>query len=424
MSKVCVLGLGYIGLPTASVLATNGFAVVGVDVSQRVVDTVNAGNIHIEEPGLHTVVRAAIGSGNLRASHEPEIADVYIIAVPTPLTARKTADMTYVTRAAESIVPLLRPGALVILESTSPPGTCRGLLRPILEQSGLRVGPEIHLAHCPERVLPGKILKELIHNDRVIGGFDRASAEKAREVYAGFVEGELLLTDATTAEMVKILENTYRDVNIALANEVALLCERLGIDFWECAQLANRHPRVAVHLAGPGVGGHCISVDPWFLIEQFPDDAALIRLARQRNDSMPTHVLRGARRLLGSLQDPKIAVLGQAYKGNVDDIRESPAIHVVDLLKTEGLRYAIYDPHVKKGPHELSSIEECLHDADLVLVLTAHDEFKYLNPRQVLRQMRTALLFDTHNLLDHEDWVRAGFRVAVLGTGSDIRESA
>ncbi|HNR33165.1 MAG TPA: nucleotide sugar dehydrogenase [Candidatus Hydrogenedentes bacterium] len=420
MKEVCVLGLGYIGLPTASVLATNGFKVVGVDVSQRVVDTVNEGNIHIEEPGLQTVVRAAIGSGNLRAAREPEAADVFIIAVPTPLTARKTADMSYVTRAAESIVPLLRAGVLVILESTSPPGTCRDLLRPILERSGLSVGKEIHLAHCPERVLPGKILKELIHNDRVIGGYDRAAARKARDLYARFVDGELFLTDATTAEMVKILENTYRDVNIALANEVAVLCERLGIDFWECAQLANRHPRVAVHRAGPGVGGHCISIDPWFLVEKFPDDAAMVRLARQRNDSMPTHVVRRVRDLLGDLQDPKIAVLGQAYKGNVDDIRESPAVHVVDLLKAEGLRCAVYDPHVKKGPHELVSLEECLHDADLLLVLTAHDEFKYLNPRQVARQMRTNLLLDTHNVLEHEDWTLAGFRVAVLGVGAAV----
>lgn len=417
MSKVCVLGLGYIGLPTASVLAANGFEVVGVDVSQRVVDTVNAGNIHIEEPGLHTVVRAAIGSGNLRAAREPESADVFIIAVPTPLTADKCADMSYVTRAAESVVPLLKRGALVILESTSPPGTCRDLLKPIIEKSGLQVGPDVQLAHCPERVLPGKILMELIHNDRVIGGYDRVAAEKARDIYARFVEGEIFLTDVTSAEMVKILENTYRDVNIALANEVALLCEQLGIDFWDCARLANRHPRVEVHRAGPGVGGHCISVDPWFLVEKFPREAALIRHSRERNDDMPRHVVARVQELLEGRCDAKVAVLGLAYKGNVDDIRESPALHILELLKRTGLRCGVYDPHVKKSPVELQSFEDCIHDADCLLVLTAHDEFKYLNARQVAKQMRTKHVFDSHNLLEHEDWRAAGFTVAVLGVG-------
>ena len=424
MSKVCVLGLGYIGLPTASVLAANGFEVVGVDVSQRVVDTVNEGNIHIEEPGLHTVVQAAIGSGNLRGAYAPETADVYIIAVPTPLTEDRRADMSYVTRAADSIVPLLKPGVLVILESTSPPGTCRDLLKPILERSGFHVGPDIHLAHCPERVLPGKILMELIHNDRVIGGYDRMAAEKARDIYARFVEGEIFLTDVTSAEMVKILENTYRDVNIALANEVAVLCEQLGIDFWDCAQLANRHPRVSVHRAGPGVGGHCISVDPWFLVEKFPREAALIRLARERNDAMPQHVAARVLKLTQGRPDAKVAVLGLAYKGNVDDIRESPALHILELLKRAGLRCGVYDPHVKKSPVELQSIEECLRDADCLLVLTAHDEFKYLNARQVAKQMRAKTVLDTHNLLDHDEWRAAGFEVMVLGVGgrdTDLR---
>lgn len=419
MEKLCVLGLGYIGLPTASVLATNGFTVLGVDVSPHVVNTVNEGNIHIEEPGLQTVVRAAIGSGNLRAATRPEPADAYILAVPTPLTEDKCADMSFVTRAAESIVPLLKPGALVILESTSPPGTCRDLLRPLLEKSGLRVGDNLFLAHCPERVLPGKILKELIHNDRVIGGYDRASAEKAREVYARFVDGEIFLTDVTTAEMVKILENTYRDVNIALANEVALLCEQLRIDFWECARLANRHPRVAVHQAGPGVGGHCISVDPWFLVEKFPEHATIIRDARLRNDGMPGVVAARVSELLRGVSGAKVVVLGLSYKGNVDDIRESPAIHIVELLRAAGLACAVYDPHVKKAPVELVSLEECLANADLLLLLTAHDEFKYLNPKLVAKPMRGRILLDTHNLLEHEDWAAAGFEIHVLGINRD-----
>lgn len=417
MEKICVLGLGYIGLPTASVLAAQGFQVLGVDVREPVVDTVNAGNIHIEEPGLHTVVRAAINSGNLRAALKPEPADVYIIAVPTPLTADKLADMSFVIQAAETIVPLLRPGALIILESTSPPGTCRGLLAPIFRPSGLEAGADFHLAHCPERVLPGRILQEFIRNDRVIGGISPACAERAHALYARFVEGRIFLTDATTAEMVKLLENTYRDVNIALANEVAILCERLGIDFWEASRLANRHPRVDVHRAGPGVGGHCISVDPWFLVEQFPEEARLVRLARERNDAMPAHVLGRVRELLGDAPDPKVAVLGVAYKGNVDDMRESPALRIIELLREAGIRFAACDPHVKKSPVELAPLEECLSGADCLLLLTAHDEFRFLNPRQVARSMRGAVVFDTHQILDAAAWRDAGFQVAVLGSG-------
>lgn len=419
MKKVCVLGLGYIGLPTASVLASNGFEVVGVDVTQRVVDTVNRGDIHIEEPGLQTVVRAAIQSGNLRAALEPEPADVYIIAVPTPITEDKRADMTYVRRATESIVPHLRKGALVILESTSPPGTCRDLLCPILQTSGLQVGDDVFLAHCPERVLPGKILKELIDNDRVIGGFSRVGAERARELYSTFVEGEIFLTDVTTAEMVKIVENTFRDVNIALANELALLCEDLGIDVWEVTRYANRHPRVNVHAAGPGVGGHCISVDPWFLVEKHPAQTKLVRLARERNDGMPAHVVDVCKSLVCDVTNPKVAVLGLAYKGNVDDLRESPALHVLELLRDAGVEVGVYDPHVKHAPCECDSLEAAISGADLLLLMTDHAEFKYLNPRQIAKAMRGRAVFDTRNLLEHGDWIEAGFHVRLLGSGKN-----
>ncbi|MBI2436115.1 MAG: nucleotide sugar dehydrogenase [Candidatus Hydrogenedentes bacterium] len=409
------MGLGYIGLPTASVLASNGFEVLGVDVSQHIVDTVNHGDIHIEEPGLHTVVQAAIQSGNLRAALEPEIADVFLLAVPTPLTREKQADMTYVRRAAESIVPYLKRGNLVILESTSPPGTCRELLKPILEASGLSIGEDIYLAYCPERVLPGKILKELITNDRIIGGYDVVSAERARSLYETFVEGELFLTDATTAETVKLLENTFRDVNIALANEAALLCERLGVDFWEVARFANRHPRVNVHQAGPGVGGHCISVDPWFLVEADPEAAQLIRLARERNDAMPEHVAETVQALLKDVEQPRIAALGLAYKGNVDDIRESPALRVVELLRARGVDVAAYDPHVQGASPMQRDFADCVCGADLLLVLTDHDEYRALNPRFVAEQVRTKRLYDTRNILDRAAWKEAGFAVYVLG---------
>jgi len=417
METVCVLGLGYIGLPTASVLATNGFRVLGVDVSQRVVDTVNRGDIHIEEPGLHTVVQAAIQSGNLRAALVPEAADVYIIAVPTPLNADKTADMSYVRRAAESIVPHLRRGALIILESTSPPGTCTELLCPILEESGLRIGDDLYLAHCPERVLPGKILKELIENDRIIGGLNPASADRARELYAHFVEGEMFLTNTTTAEMVKLLENTYRDINIAFANESALLCERLGIDFWEVSRFANRHPRVHIHAAGPGVGGHCISVDPWFLVEKDPDQARMIRMARERNDGMPLHIAQRVQHIVAGIENPRVCALGIAYKGNVDDIRESPALHVLEHLGEMGLATAPHDPHVGHAPIALLSLDEALADADCLLLLTDHAEFRELTPEYARERMRTPTVYDTRNHLDHARWRAAGFEVHLHGAG-------
>jgi UDP-N-acetyl-D-mannosaminuronic acid dehydrogenase len=417
MEKICVLGLGYIGLPTASVLASNGYRVLGVDVSPSVVNTVNAGNIHIEEPGLHMVVRAATQSGNLRAALEPEPCDVFIVAVPTPLNADKTADMTYVRRATESIVPHLRRGALVILESTSPPGTCTDLMLPILEMSGLRAGEDFYLAHCPERVLPGRILKELIENDRVIGGFDAASAERARELYASFVEGKIFLTNATTAEMVKLAENTFRDVNIALANEMARLCEGLGIDFWEMARYANRHPRVNIHSAGPGVGGHCISVDPWFLVEKDPAQAKLIHLARTCNDAVPDHVAGVVRQLVAGIESPKIAILGLAYKGNVDDTRESPALHILELLRDAGLDTAVYDPHVNMETIPQAGLDAALGGADCVVLLTDHAEYRDISPERAAGLMRRPVLYDTRNQLDHDAWRAAGFTVRVLGRG-------
>jgi len=411
------MGLGYIGLPTASVLATNGYQVLGVDVDARVVETVNAGKIHIEEPGLHTIVLAAIGSGNLRASLEPEKADVFFIAVPTPLTPDKKADMTYVRQAAERVVPFLEKGNLVVLESTSPPGTCRDVLRPTLETSGLKVGEDIYLAHCPERVLPGKILQELIRNDRVVGGFDARSAELARSVYETFVEGQIFLTDVTTAEMVKVVENTFRDVNIALANEIAMMCEGLGIHFGDVARLANRHPRVKVHTAGPGVGGHCISVDPWFLVERFPETAKMVSLARERNDGMPYHVVKRTKELLAGVEQPKVAILGLAFKGNVGDMRESPSLGVIRLLEKERISLAVHDPYVKNAPFELQPLEACFAGADCLVLLTDHNDYKYLNPRQIVRLMRNPVLFDTRNHLDHNDWREAGFTVRVLGSG-------
>lgn len=421
---VCVLGLGYIGLPTASILATNGFQVIGVDVNPHVVETINRGDIHIEEPGLGTVVQAAINSGRLKATTEPREADVFIIAVPTPITENKNADMSFVRTAAKAIVPLLRPGNLIVLESTSPPGTTRDLLAPMFAESGLEFGKELFLAHCPERVLPGKILQELIENHRVVGGLTPACAEKARALYSTVVSGQIHLTDATTAEMVKVMENTYRDVNIALANELALLSEILKISAWDVVKLANLHPRVNLHQPGPGVGGHCISVDPWFIVEQAPETAKLIHLARRTNDSMPGHV---ASRILQSLEgipNPKVTALGVAYKGNVDDTRESPALEVLHLLMAAGVQVGIYDPHVNQFEYELHPLDEAFVGSHLVVLLTPHHEFKNLDPVALGQLMRRKTLFDTRNHLAPDIWKNAGFQVSLHGTPSAAMATA
>ncbi len=418
LRELCVVGLGYIGLPTASLFATHGFQVKGVDISPQVVATINQGDIHIEEPGLKTLVQAAVNSGNLKAYTEPQPADCFIIAVPTPITEDKRVDLRSVAQAARAIVPLLRPGNLVILESTSPPGTTRDFLAPILAESGLVPGEELFIAHCPERVLPGKIIKELLTNARVIGGLDPASAEQARRLYATLVEGEIHLTDATTAEMVKIMENTYRDVNIALANEVAQLCHPLGINAWDVIRLANLHPRVSLHTPGPGVGGHCISVDPWFIVEKFPEAAQLIHQARRTNDNMPDFTYRLLLEHVRHIANPKITLLGVTYKPDVDDVRESPALTLIARIQANPqLRLAIYDPHVKHFEHELSGFEAAFLDSDCILLTVGHAEFKYINPRQLAPLVRNRLVIDTRNALNRAEWTENGFDYVLLGQG-------
>lgn len=428
MKKLCVLGLGYIGLPTAAMFATHAFQVVGVDINKRVVEMLNNGEVHIHEPGLKTLVQAALKSGNLRVACEPEPADVFIIAVPTPVLevegteesiqpstsnsqSRPKADLSYVIAAAESIVSHLRPGNLVILESTVPPRTTVDVLVPILEKSGLKVGsqtfnvqPEtcdFHVAHCPERVLPGHILEELMRNDRVIGGVDQASAEMAKPLYASFVKGEIFLTDAATAEMVKLMENTYRDVSIALANEFALVAEQVGIDVWEAIELANRHPRVNILKPGPGVGGHCIAVDPWFIVQAAPEVTPLIQTARRVNDGMPAHVMELMKRAVAHIERPVIACLGLAYKADVDDTRKSSALEVVRLLQKGGYEVRVCDPHVPAIPGfniPLFSLGEVLQGADCAVVLTDHREFCDISD-DMLGTMRHPIIIDTRNAL-------------------------
>ena len=436
--KICVLGLGYIGLPTASTFATHGIKVIGVDVNRQVVHTIQNGDIHIHEPGLRTLVQAALKSGNLTISDRPGEADAFIIAVPTPferptLSISKSqnvqhpnltypkADLSYVISAAEDIVPYLRPGNLVVLESTSPPRTTQDIVAPILERTGLKAGRDFHLVYSPERVLPGQILRELIENARVIGGITPESAQAGHDLYATFVRGEIVQTTATTAEMVKLMENTTRDVNIAIANEFARLAERFGIDVWEAIALANRHPRIDILRPGPGVGGHCISVDPWFLVEAAPDLAQLIYTARNVNDDQPAYVVELIRHAAGGLENKKIAVLGLAYKPDVDDLRESPAIAVAHLLIEADADVISYEPYKVDsritGIPAAQSLEAAIKESDILVLLVAHTPFKTLHPEDVAALTDARLVIDTVNIWPPNVWEPAGFRIHRLGVG-------
>lgn len=397
MKKICVLGLGYIGLPTASVMATKGFSVVGVDVNPRVVETINKGNIHIVEPDLDILVKSAVHSGNLTASSKPQEADVFIIAVPTPFKENKKPDLTYVEGATESIIPVLKKGNLVILESTSPVGTTHTRVSAVIAQrTGWKPGEDYYVAHCPERVLPGRILKELVDNDRIIGGINRASAEAARDLYGTFVNGNIFLTDCNTAEMAKLIENAYRDVNIAFANELSLVCDRLGIRVWEVIELANKHPRVNILQPGPGVGGHCIAVDPWFIVDSAPEQTRLIRMAREVNDSKPHFVVEKVKRQAQKFKAPVIGCLGLAYKNDVDDIRESPALEITAALIRENVGTILAcEPYVKDfSEFKLHPLDKVLKESDIIVLLVNHKQF-YDIDRELLKEK---IVIDTRGI--------------------------
>lgn len=419
--KICILGMGYIGLPTASTFATNGLTVIGVDVNPQIIKTLQSGELHIYEPGLPDLVKSAVKNGKLRVQSEPEEADAFLIAVPTPFYGDKQADLSFVSAAANAIVPYLREGNLVILESTSPPLTTKGFVAPILEKSGLKAGKDFKLCYSPERVLPGQILKELIENARIIGGIDTASAEAGRDLYKHFVKGEIFLTDATTAEMVKLMENTYRDVNIAIANEFSRLADRFGIDIWEAVALANKHPRVRILNPGPGVGGHCISVDPWFLVEAAPDITSLIHTARKVNDGQPEFVVRLVKRALGSLRNKKIAVLGLSYKADVDDMRESPAVEAAHLLVQEGARVKAFEPYKTTaeipGLELVSSLAEVFNDVEAILVLVPHTPIRTLEPEVVAKLTPARVVVDAVNTWPVDKWTSSGFKIFRLGVG-------
>lgn len=393
IETVAVIGLGYIGLPTAAILATNGLAVVGVDVNESTVDAVNRGEVPFVEPDLAIHVAGAVSQGQLKATTDTPAAQAYIVAVPTPFREDRTADLSYIEAAARGIAPQLQGGELVILESTSPPRATRHMadvilaLRQDLSLDGASGKPVVHFAHCPERVLPGRVMIELVINDRIVGGLTPAAAVLAKELYAVFCQGEILVTDDVTAEMAKLVENSYRDVNIAFANELSVISDKLGINVWELIRLANHHPRVNILQPGPGVGGHCIAVDPWFIVAAAPEESRLIRTAREVNDAKPEWVFQ---QVVSALRDlpasAEVAILGLAFKANIDDLRESPAIEIaVRLAKAmEGRKINIAEPHIEELPRQLSgftnvelmSIADSVERSEVIVVLVDHDDVK------------------------------------------------
>jgi len=389
--KICIVGLGYIGLPTAAIVAAEGYDVHGVDKSERVVDTINAGNIHIVEPDLDGFVRQAVEAGRLKAALVPAEADIFMICVPTPFhadTEIPTPDISYVQSAAKAIAPFVRPGNIVILESTSPVGTTEAV-RGVLADEGVAVS-EIFFAYCPERVLPGRIMTELRENDRIVGGLSPEAAEKVAGFYRTFVTGAVLVSDARTAEMAKLTENSFRDVNIAFANELSLLCEGLGIDVWELISLANRHPRVNILQPGCGVGGHCIAVDPWFIVSQDPTNARMIRTAREVNLHKTEWVIDQVRRAAVEATEklgraPVVACLGLAFKPNIDDLRESPALEITEHLlqgdeNSASLNVVAVEPNIHEHAKlPLRTLEAGLQESDIVVILVNHLAFKGMN---------------------------------------------
>lgn len=399
--KICVVGLGYIGLPTASLLAVKGFQVHGVDVNQQAVQMINQGEVHIYEPDLDIMVKAAVQSGQLHVAAEPEEADIFILAVPTPFKDNQKPNLDYVQQATEAIASYIKPGNIVILESTSPVGTTELVTNWILERRpDLTISETMHavcnriyVAHCPERVLPGHILRELVENDRIVGGIDAASTQKTVEFYRQFVNGKILETNARTAELAKLTENSFRDVNIAFANELSLICDHLDINVWELISLANHHPRVNILQPGPGVGGHCIAVDPWFIVDAAPEQAKLIHTARIVNDYKPGYVVDKVKEKAEKFKAPVIACLGLSFKANIDDLRESPSVAIVEHLSSlEVGEIKVAEPHIQELPKALaldrvtlSSTEEAIKKADIVLLLVNHEHFRTID-RNLLKE--------------------------------------
>jgi UDP-N-acetyl-D-mannosaminuronic acid dehydrogenase len=412
--KICVIGLGYIGLPTA-LLLSKSHDVFGCDINEGVVDKINNKISPFTESGLEEMLKES----NIKAFTHPVEADVFIICVPTPFDKEvKMADLRYVKSAIETIVPYLRRGNLIIIESTVTPGTCEKIVTPLLERSRLKVKKDIYLSHCPERAIPGKTFYEIVNNDRIVGGVDEKSAALAEELYECFVKGNIYKTNIRTAEFVKLMENTFRDVNIALANEFAILGEEIDINVWEAIELANKHPRVNILTPGPGVGGHCIAVDPWFLTESTVN-ARIINTAREINDGMPTYVLSKAKKIFEeqNIKSPTVTIFGVAYKGNVDDTRETPALKLIKLCEKEGLNVKIYDPIVKEFEYPLLTLEEAVRDTDLIIIEADHTEFRSMNAKIISNLVRNRNIIDTRNIINHKGFLREGFKIRILGIG-------
>lgn len=401
--NICVVGLGYIGLPTAALLASAGFQVAGVDISESVIKTLRAGKTHITEPGLDELVREVIMGGQLTVSLTPQPADIFLITVPTPFSDDKQPDLTYIERAVHSIAPVLTSASLIILESTSPVGTAEQvsvwlkMLRPDLL--------ELLVAYCPERVIPGAVLRELVENDRVVGGVIPAATEKAVQFYQMFVKGRVIPTSAKTAEMCKLSENAFRDVNIAFANELSIICDQHGVDVWELIQLANHHPRVDILQPGPGVGGHCIAVDPWFIVASANNNAQLIKQARLTNDAKPVWVVDKVKSAAENFVKPVIACLGLAYKPNIDDLRESPAVQITQQLIAASIGEIIAcEPHIFSLDWvKLMPLTEVLLAADIILILVDHDLFKEVD----WSHYQEKHVIDTRGLTQYKNLVTA-----------------
>jgi len=400
--KLCTIGLGYIGLPTSIMFAKHGVEVVGVDIRPEVIESLNAGKIHIEEPGLQEVLNEVLEKGTFRATLKPEKANAFIVAVPTPNhnDQYKSCDLSYVLSAVEGVIPYLEKGNVLIVESTIAPRSMDDYVKPLVEKAGFTVGKDIFLVHCPERVLPGQILHELVYNNRIVGGITPECTEAGAMVYSTFVKGEIIKTDAKTAEMSKLMENTFRDVNIALANELTKICNELEIDALEVIRMANKHPRVNLHSPGPGVGGHCLAVDPYFIVAKAPKTAQLINLARTINSSMPHYVVDNINTLMEQVDGKILTLFGLTYKGNVDDIRESPAMEILEMLKAQG-NYEIraFDPHVQLD-WVYEDVEKAVENSDLIVILADHNEFKMMNWDK-LSKMNAKRIFDTKNVVQN-----------------------
>ncbi len=397
--KLTVVGLGYIGLPTSIMFAKHGVDVLGVDINQKTIDSLQNGRVNIEEPGLQEVFEEVLDKGKLKISTKPAEADAFIISVPTPNNddEYESCDISIVLSAVNSILPSLKKGDTIIVESTIAPRTMDDHVKPLIEKEGFTIGEDVYLVHCPERVLPGKILEELVYNNRIIGGVTQNCVEAGKRVYSTFVKGEMIETNARTAEMSKLMENTYRDLNISLANELTKISNNLGINVLDVIEMANKHPRVNIHSPGPGVGGHCLAVDPYFIIAKDPENSPLIQTGRKINRSMPKYVVENVKRILSEINNPKVTVFGLTYKGDVDDIRESPAFDIYKLLQEENLEVTAYDPHVELDFVE-KDIKKATKDSSLVLILTDHSEFKSFDDSE-FENMKNKIIFDTKNVV-------------------------